>query len=127
MDRSGIFITSLNSQRLKDAIENRNNFQFNNEVDDLDVFVFDTFEVLNGMFFDKYNAGEQKDFIEDIIENLETNFIAVDTNKRELIRYTKIRNKLNKYIRVVYNEYYANPVLTLHLEAIQYCRGSSSI
>ena len=68
MGTNGIFIMSLNSKRLKDAIESKNNFQFNHAVDDLDVFVFDTFEVLNGIFFNETNAGKQKDIIEDIIE-----------------------------------------------------------
>ena len=51
---------SLNSKRLQDAINNKNNFHFNNEVDELDVYVFDVFEVLNGIFFSEKNAWEQK-------------------------------------------------------------------
>ena len=80
---------SLNSKRLQDAINNKNNFHFNNEVDDLDVFVFDTFEILNSAFFNDGNVEKQKHFIEGIIESLETNFVAVDTKQRELIRCSK--------------------------------------
>ncbi len=47
--KRGIFITSLNSKRLRDAISNKNNFHFNDDVEELDVFVFDTLEVLNGI------------------------------------------------------------------------------
>ena len=93
---------------------NKNNFLFNNEADDLDVFVFDTFEILNSAFFNDGNIEKQKQFIEGIIESLETNFVAVDTKKRELIRCSKIRKELNIYIADVFKEYYSNPVFESH-------------
>ena len=114
MGTNGIFIMSLNSKRLNEAIENKNNFLFNNEADDLDVFVFDTFEILNSAFFNDGNVQKQQKFIESIIESLETNFVAVDTKKRELIRCSKIRKELNLYISDVFKEYYSNPVFESH-------------
>lgn len=112
--KKGIFILSLNSKRLQDAINNRNNFHFNHEVDELDVYVFDVFEVLNGIFFNESNAWKQKAIIEDIIQKLETGFVAVDTVKRELIRCSNKRKELNPYIKSVYQEYYSNPVFESH-------------
>jgi len=105
---------SLNSKRLQDAINNKDNFHFNSEVDELDVYVFDVFEVLNGIFFNENNAGQQKESIEDIIEKLELGFVAVDTVKRELIRCSAKRKELSPYIKAVYQEYYSNSVFESH-------------
>lgn len=112
--KKGIFIMSLNSKRLKDAINNKNNFHFNNEVDELDVFVFDTWEILDGIFLNKSNAEQQNNIIERIIGKIETDFIAVDITKRDLLRYSRTRKKLNPYICAVYQEYYTNPVFESH-------------
>ncbi|MBK8243258.1 MAG: hypothetical protein IPK88_07525 [Saprospiraceae bacterium] len=108
--RNGIFIASLNSKRLNEAILNGKKFHFNNEIDVVDVFVFDTFEVLNGIFFKNENANAQNAFIENIISNLENNFVMACIYKRNLIRFTKIKSKLKRYIALVYNEYYTNIV-----------------
>ncbi len=112
--KKGIFVLSLNSQRLQDAIKNKNNFHFNNEVDELDVFVFDVFEILNGIFFTEKNAWGQKEIIEGLIQKLETGFVAVDTVRRELIRCSSKRKELNPYILNLYNEYYSNPSFESH-------------
>lgn len=105
---------SLNSKRLQDAVNNKDNFHFNHEVDELDVYVFDVYEVLNGIFFTEKNAWQQKETIEEIIQKLETGFVAVDTVKRELIRCSQKRKELNPYILAVQNEYYTNPSFESH-------------
>lgn len=114
VNKKGIFIMSLNSKRLQDAINNKNNFHFKHEVDELDVYVFDVFEVLNGIFFTEKDAWQQKETIEKIIQKLETGFVAVDTVKRELIRCSEKRKELNPYILAVYNEYYTNSSFENH-------------
>jgi hypothetical protein len=114
MNKKGIFIMSLNSKRLQDAINNKDNFHFNHEVDELDVYVFDVFEVLNGIFFTDKNAWQQKETIEEIIQKLETGFVTVDTVRRELIRCSAKRKELNPYILAAYNEFYTNPSFESH-------------
>ncbi len=110
----GIFITSLNSRRLQDAINNKHNPCFSNDIDELDIFVFDTFEILNGIFFSDENAGTQKQKIESIIQCLETDFLSVDSSKRKLIRCSKKRKEINPYILAVYTEFYTNPIFESH-------------
>lgn len=112
--KKGIFITSLNSKRLQDSINNKNNFHFNNMVDELDVFVFDTMEILNSIYFTENNAFQQKEIIENIIHKLEENFIAVDTIKRSLLRCSQIRNELKPFLISVYQEFYSNLVFERH-------------
>jgi hypothetical protein len=112
--KKGILIMSLNSQRLQDAINTRSSFHFNQEVDELDVYVFDVFEVLNGIFFGESNAWQQKKIVEKTIEKLETGFVVTDTIKGELIRCSNRRKELNTYIQAVYSEYYTNPTFESH-------------
>lgn len=112
--RRGIFIMSLNSNKLKEAVEHKNAFEFNHEVDQLDVFVFDTMEILNGIFLNEKNIMQQEQEIEEIISKLKTDFIAINTSKRELIRCSTKRKELNPYLQVVYNEYFSNPVFESH-------------
>ena len=108
--RRGIFIMSLNSNKLKEAVEHKNAFEFNHEVDQLDVFVFDTMEILNGIFLHEKNVMQQEQEIEEIISKLKTDFVAVNTSKRELIRCSTKRKELNPYLQVVYGEYFSNPI-----------------
>jgi hypothetical protein len=110
----GIFILSLNSRRLQDAIRLKNNFNFNYSIDELDVFVFDVYEVLNGIFFTESDVRKQKESIEAIIQQLEDGFIAIDTVKRELIRCSSQRKNLSPYLTTLYGEYYSNPVFQSH-------------
>lgn len=112
--RKGIFIMSLNSKKLNDAITHKDNFHFRHEIDELDVFVFDTLEILNGIFLNEHNVKEQQDIIEEIISKLETGFVAVETTKRNLIRCSEARKTLDPYILAVYNEYYSNPAFARH-------------
>ncbi|MCB0537324.1 MAG: hypothetical protein KDE33_07315 [Bacteroidetes bacterium] len=112
--RRGIFIMSLNSNKLKEAVEHKNAFEFNHEVDQLDVFVFDTMEILNGIFLHEKNVMQQEQEIEEIISKLKTDFVAVNTSKRELIRCSTKRKELNPYLQVVYGEYFSNPIFERH-------------
>lgn len=112
--KKGIFIMSLNSKKLDIALQNNNNFYLKVKQEKLDVFVFDTFEILNGIFFNKKNAGDQKVIIDDIIKKLEYYFISSDIKKRELIRFSKIKKELNPYILEVYKEYYNNVTFERH-------------
>jgi hypothetical protein len=110
----GIFIMSLNSTKLKEAIEHKNAFEFNHEVDLLDVFVFDVLEILNAIFLYEKNVMQQEYEIEEIISKLKTDFIAINTSKRELIRCSTKRKELNPYLQVVYSEYYSNSEFESH-------------
>lgn len=112
--RRGIFIMSLNSNKLKEAVKHKNAFEFNHEVDQLDVFVFDTMEILNGIFLHEKNVMQQEQEIEEIISTLKTDFVAVNTSKRELIRCSTKRKELNPYLQAVYSEYFSNPVFESH-------------
>lgn len=112
--RRGIFIMSLNSNKLKEAVKHKNAFEFNHEVDQLDVFVFDTMEILNGIFLHEKNVMQQEQEIEEIISTLKTDFLAVNTSKRELIRCSTKRKELNPYLQAVYSEYFSNPVFESH-------------
>jgi len=113
-NRRGIFIMSLNSNKLKEAIKHKSAFEFNNEVDQLDVFVFDTMEILNGIFLNEKNVMKQEQEIEEIISKLKTDFVAANTSKRELIRCSTKRKELNSYLQSVYQEYFSNPVFESH-------------
>lgn len=112
--RRGIFIMSLNSNKLKEAIKHKSAFEFNNEVDQLDVFVFDTMEILNGIFLHENNVMQQEKEIEEIISKLKTDFVAVNTSKRELLRCSTRRKELNPYLQTVYQEYFSNPTFESH-------------
>lgn len=112
--KKGIFIMSLNSKRLQDAINQKNSFHFNNEVDELDIYVFDVFEILNGIFFNSVNVGEQKRLTEDLIEKLRDGFVAVNTTRRELIRCSSKRRELTPYLTALYREYYTNTKFESH-------------
>ncbi len=114
MINKAIFIVSLNSKRLNDAINNKSNFHFIHDVEDLDVFVFDTLEVLNGIFFNKTDAENQKSEIEKIIKRLENDFVGFDKRKRQLLRCSKMRKLLNPYIKAVYDELFSNSVFESH-------------
>jgi transcriptional regulator with PAS, ATPase and Fis domain len=109
-----IFITSLNSTKLKEALMLKGSFQFQNETDFLDVFVFDTLEVLNGIFLNESNVEQQSNIMEKIIKTLEDEFLVVDSDKRKLVRCSQYRKILNPYISAVYQEYYSNSKFEKH-------------
>lgn len=110
----GIFIMSLNSKRLSEAIANKDHLAFVDGVSSLDVFVFDTFEILNGIFFNDQSVEKEKAKIEHIIAAVEREFIPFGDQGRSLIRSSEHREILKPYIHVLYSEYYTNDKFERH-------------
>jgi hypothetical protein len=110
----GIFFMSLGSNKFNEAIKQCCSFDFNCEVEQFDVFIFDIQEILNGIFMNENNVMQQVQEIDNIISKLNTNFIAINASKRELIMYSAKRKELNPYLQSVYNEYFSNSVFESH-------------
>jgi len=110
----GIYIASLNSQRLKDTLESNKYFDFKKEVNSLDVYVFDNFEILNGIFFNSNNAAEQKVDVESIIQKLEKQFMGKLSISNRLLRHSNEQRGMSEYLQTITNEYYTNNKFKMH-------------
>lgn len=103
MNKKGIFFLSLNSQKLEEFLVKETS-ELTNHEGVLDVFVFDTFEVLDGIFFNSFNVDKQSDVIESTINKVENRI----TDNNTLIRYSKVSKYIKPYISKVYCEYHNN-------------------
>lgn len=112
--RNGIMFMSLGSEKLRQVVSQKIVIDFHCEVDQFDLFLFDTMEILNGIFFGENNVMQQLQYIEELISTLNAKFIASNASKRCLIRYSYKRKELKPYLQSVYNEYFSNSVFESH-------------
>ncbi len=111
MQDKGLFIMSLNSKRLFDVLHYKQLIYENIETDNLEVYMFDNYEVLNALFFKiEGGAGEQSENISGIIREVEQNFI----DETKIFQFSKHKKELSAYLLAVNNEYYSNAVFERH-------------
>ena len=102
-----IFFVSLNSKKLDNFIIHNELGNLLNDFDKLDLFVFDTHEKLNGIFFNDSAIETQEEVIENKIKLIENAGLNAK-NKATLIRCSKFQKSFENHNKVVYNEYYSN-------------------
>lgn len=117
MEKKGIFLVSLNSKRLEEFLANKETVNLNNRIGILDVFVFDIFETLNGLFFNERNIQQQHTAMEEIISSVKDLIVNTDANDRNLIRFTELQKEISPYLAAVYTEYYINSSFKRHCKS----------
>jgi hypothetical protein len=109
MNKKGIFFLSLNSKKLEDFLIAETSKLINYD-GILDVFVFDTFEVLDGIFFNSVNVDQQSNVIETTISKVKNKIMGINS----LIRFSNISKHITPYILKVHYEYYNNKSFKRH-------------
>lgn len=117
MTKKGIFLVSLNSKRLEDFLKNKEESKLNNGLDKLDVFVFDIFETLNGLFFNDKGISKQNELMENVISDVNKEIVETNSADRQLIRFTQIQKELSSYMEAVYREYFLNASFKRHCKS----------
>lgn len=112
MNEKEIFMVSLNSKRLQ-AYLTEPDLGFL-KTKNLDVFVFDTHEILNGLFFERKDASDQRHFIEETIEAVREKLISPDISRRNLLKYSKLVNDLQEELALVFQRYYLHGSFRRH-------------
>lgn len=102
-----IFFVSLNSKKLDDFLANNEFDNLLNGFDNLDLFVFDTYEKLNGIFFNDSAIETQDGVIEKKIDLIVEAGLK-SNNQTQLIRCSKFEKHFENHIAVVYSEFYKN-------------------
>ena len=117
MNDKGIFLVSLNSKKLFEFL-NKESINIMHERQNLDVFVFDVHEVLNGLIFNSLNIEEQNNLIESTIDKVYDNLIKdVKQVERKFIRCSEIPKVIKPYLSKVYCEFYSNESFKRHCKS----------
>jgi quinol monooxygenase YgiN len=117
MTEKGIFLVSLNSKKLDEFLTGRESIRVLDDIENLDVFVFDVFEDLNGLFFNTGNIEEQHQAIETTIKRVQKNIIEINLPNRKLIRFSELQKKIKPYLIALYSEYYSNDSFKHHCKS----------
>jgi hypothetical protein len=103
-----IFFVSLNSKLFEEFLEIKHTIVFDEKIDVLDLFVFDIFEVLNGIFFNANTVQQQNQIIEGVISRIAKEVVPFFPIISGVQRHSEMQVKLGVYIAAVYQEYYTN-------------------
>ena len=115
MNKRDVFMVSLNSKKLEAYLEKQHEqFSDNNK---LDVFVYDVFEVLNGLFFASNNIELVNAQIETVINKVNEQIVLKDTHKNKLIRFSDFQREMSSYLITVYTEYFTNASFKRHCKS----------
>jgi len=115
MEKRDVFMVSLNSKRLEVYIEKQQ--QSFSDKNKLDVFVYDVFEVLNGLFFSPNNIEQINEQMESIINKVNQQIVLKDVNKNKLIRFSDFQKEMSIYLIAVYSEYFTNASFKRHCKS----------
>ncbi len=115
MENRDVFMVSLNSKRLEVYLENQQ--QSFSDKNKLDVFVYDVFEVLNGLFFSPNNIEQINEQMESIINKVNQQIVLKDVDKNKLIRFSDFQKDLSIYLIAVYAEYFTNASFKRHCKS----------
>lgn len=116
MNNKSVFMVSLNSKRLEAYLDSKND-SINNIAEKLEVFVYDIFEVLNGLFFSNNNIRQQSAEMESIIQRVNEEFVAKSTKSNVLIKFSEIQKEIAPYLIAVYTEYFSNQSFKRHCKS----------
>jgi quinol monooxygenase YgiN len=114
---NGIFLVSLNSRKLDHFLKSGQNLTIDQTLDKLDLFVFDGYETLNGIFFNEKNVKEQDEIVEQTIANVISKVVDTYEDKRRFLRLSNMQKELAPYTCAVYNEYYSNVSFKRHCKS----------
>ena len=114
LDSKNILLVSLNSKRLDKFIQNGLDklIPLNEETD---IYIFDVFEILNGVLFNSSNILDEKIKLDKIMESVYGKLFNTIPNKGEIIKYSEHKKEIRKYMGIIYNEYSTNPSFERHL------------
>lgn len=115
MEKRDVFMVSLNSKRLEVYLEKQQ--QKFSDTNKLDVFVYDVFEVLNGLFFSPNNIEQINEQMESIINKVKQQIVLKDTDKNKLIRFSDFQKEMSIYLIAVYSEYFTNASFKRHCKS----------
>lgn len=115
MEKRDVFMVSLNSKRLEVYLEKQQ--QSFSDKNKLDVFVYDVFEVLNGLFFSTNNIEQINEQMESIINKVNQQIVLKDVDKNKLIRFSDFQKDLSIYLIAVYSEYFTNASFKRHCKS----------
>lgn len=115
MEKRDVFMVSLNSKRLEVYLEKQQ--QSFSDKNKLDVFVYDVFEVLNGVFFSPNNIEQINEQMESIINKVNQQIVLKDINKNKLIRFSDFQKEMSIYLIAVYTEYFTNASFKRHCKS----------
>ena len=90
---------------------------FRSDKNKLDVFVYDVFEVLNGLFFSPNNIEQINVQMESIINKVNQQIVLKDADKNKLIRFSDFQKEMSLYLIAVYSEYFTNPSFKRHCKS----------
>lgn len=110
-----ILLVSLNSKRLDKFIQNGLDKLIPLKNEETDIFIFDVFEVLNGILFNSSNILDEKNKLDKIMESVYGKLFDAIPNKGEIIKYSEHKKEIRKYMSIMYNEYLTNPSFERHL------------
>ncbi|AUP79086.1 hypothetical protein [Flavivirga eckloniae] len=110
-----ILLVSLNSKRLDKFIQNGLNKLIPLKNVETDIYIFDVFEVLNGILFNSSNILDEKIKLGKIMESVYGKLFDAVPNKGEIIKYSEHKKEIRKYMSIIYNEYLTNPSFERHL------------
>jgi len=115
MEKRDVFMVSLNSKRLEVYLEKQQ--QKFSDTNKLDVFVYDVFEVLNGLFFSPNNIEHINEQMELIINKVKQQIVLKDADKNKLILFSDFQKELSIYLIAVYSEYFTNASFKRHCKS----------
>lgn len=117
MDNRGIILVSLNSKRLNKFIQIGLSELNRIQSDKTDVYIFDIFEILNGVLFNQGNIKEEAIRLEAISQSIYEKLYEALPNKGDIIKYSTSKKNIRKYMAAIYNEYLTNPSFERHLSS----------
>lgn len=115
MEKRDVFMVSLNSKRLEVYLEKQQ--QSFSDKNKLEVFVYDVFEVLNGLFFSPNNIEQISVQMESIINKVNQQIVLKDADKNKLIRFSDFQKEMSLYLIAVYSEYFTNASFKRHCKS----------
>lgn len=115
MEKRDVFMVSLNSKRLEVYLEKQQ--QSFSDKNKLEVFVYDVFEVLNGLFFSPNNIEQINVQMESIINKVNQQIVSKDADKNKLIRFSDFQEEMSLYLIAVYSEYFTNASFKRHCKS----------
>lgn len=113
----GIFLVSLNSKKLEDFLNRDLLLDIDKDLKKLDLFVFDGYETLNGIFFNNRNVKEQDELMENTISGVVEKIVNKDIKKRKFLRLSQYQKEISPYVAAVYNEYFTNASFKRHCKS----------
>jgi hypothetical protein len=111
-----ILLISLSSRRLINFIDDGLEKLNITENQETDIFIFDIFEVLNGLFFKNTSLGEKTESIEKIIKNVYEKIYNNLPKKGDIFKYSKDKKMIKEYMNLVYSEFIMNPRFERHIK-----------